>query len=57
MDNAQLKEEALYYHAKGQPGKIEVVPTKETANQRDLSLAYSPGVSGISLPGYCQRCQ
>lgn len=45
MDKIQLKEEALYYHAKGRPGKIEVVPTKETANQRDLSLAYSPGVA------------
>ena len=40
-----LKEEALHYHAKGRPGKIEVVPTKEYANQRDLSLAYSPGVA------------
>ncbi len=40
-----LKEEALFYHAKGRPGKIEVIPTKETANQRDLSLAYSPGVA------------
>lgn len=43
--NKNLKEEALYYHAKGRPGKIEVVPTKEYANQRDLSLAYSPGVA------------
>lgn len=40
-----LKEEALEYHAKGRPGKIEVIPTKEYANQRDLSLAYSPGVA------------
>jgi malate dehydrogenase (oxaloacetate-decarboxylating)(NADP+) len=40
-----LKEEALYYHAKGRPGKIEVIPSKEYANQRDLSLAYSPGVA------------
>ncbi len=40
-----LKEEALHYHAKGRPGKIEVVPTKETATQRDLTLAYSPGVA------------
>jgi malate dehydrogenase (oxaloacetate-decarboxylating)(NADP+) len=40
-----LNEEALEYHAKGRPGKIEVVPTKEYANQRDLSLAYSPGVA------------
>jgi malate dehydrogenase (oxaloacetate-decarboxylating)(NADP+) len=40
-----LKEEALHYHSKGRPGKIEVIPTKEYANQRDLSLAYSPGVA------------
>lgn len=39
------KEDALHYHAKGRPGKIEVVPTKETETQRDLSLAYSPGVA------------
>jgi malate dehydrogenase (oxaloacetate-decarboxylating)(NADP+) len=45
MDSKILKEDALYYHAKGRPGKIEVIPTKETANQRDLSLAYSPGVA------------
>ncbi|PRY41853.1 allosteric NADP-dependent malic enzyme [Spirosoma oryzae] len=41
----KLREDALYYHAKGRPGKIEITPTKETANQRDLSLAYSPGVA------------
>jgi len=35
----------LEYHAKGRPGKIEVVPTKEAKTQRDLSLAYSPGVA------------
>jgi malate dehydrogenase (oxaloacetate-decarboxylating)(NADP+) len=40
-----MKEEALHYHAKGRPGKIEVVPSKETATQRDLTLAYSPGVA------------
>ncbi|RMG84081.1 MAG: NADP-dependent malic enzyme [Bacteroidetes bacterium] len=40
-----MNREALIYHAKGRPGKIEVIPTKETANQRDLSLAYSPGVA------------
>ncbi|MCB0129933.1 MAG: NADP-dependent malic enzyme [Caldilineaceae bacterium] len=45
MDQNNLKKEALFYHAKGRPGKIEVIPTKETANQRDLSLAYSPGVA------------
>lgn len=39
------KEDALEYHAKGRPGKIEVVPTKETKTQRDLALAYSPGVA------------
>ena len=39
------KEEALDYHRKGQPGKIEVVPTKRTLTQRDLSLAYTPGVA------------
>jgi malate dehydrogenase (oxaloacetate-decarboxylating)(NADP+) len=39
------KQEALDYHAKGRPGKIEVVPTKEAKTQRDLSLAYSPGVA------------
>ncbi|HTH32207.1 MAG TPA: NADP-dependent malic enzyme, partial [Lacibacter sp.] len=33
------------YHAKGRPGKIEVIPTKEAKTQRDLSLAYSPGVA------------
>ncbi|MGI8951987.1 MAG: NADP-dependent malic enzyme [Chitinophagaceae bacterium] len=39
------KEQALEYHSKGRPGKIEVVPTKEAKTQRDLSLAYSPGVA------------
>ena len=39
------KQLALEYHAKGRPGKIEVVPTKEVKTQRDLSLAYSPGVA------------
>lgn len=39
------KEDALHYHAKGRPGKIQVIPTKETNTQRDLSLAYSPGVA------------
>ena len=44
---AQLirKEDALEYHEKGRPGKIEVIPSKETKTQRDLSLAYSPGVA------------
>tara|TARA_B100000683_G_scaffold45015_1_gene41217 strand:+ start:26272 stop:28548 length:2277 start_codon:yes stop_codon:yes gene_type:complete len=39
------KKEALEYHAQGRPGKIEVVPTKNHSSQRDLSLAYSPGVA------------
>jgi malate dehydrogenase (oxaloacetate-decarboxylating)(NADP+) len=39
------KQLALEYHSKGRPGKIEVIPTKEAKTQRDLSLAYSPGVA------------
>ncbi len=39
------KQEALEYHSKGRPGKIEVIPSKEAKTQRDLSLAYSPGVA------------
>ena len=39
------KQDALEYHASGRPGKIQVVPTKPYASQRDLSLAYSPGVA------------
>jgi malate dehydrogenase (oxaloacetate-decarboxylating)(NADP+) len=38
-------EDALAYHARGRKGKIQVVPTKPTATQLDLSLAYSPGVA------------
>jgi malate dehydrogenase (oxaloacetate-decarboxylating)(NADP+) len=38
-------EEALQFHARGRPGKLEIVPTKPMATQRDLSLAYSPGVA------------
>ncbi len=46
MQKKQLRrEQALEYHAKGRPGKIEVIPTKEAKTQRDLSLAYSPGVA------------
>ena len=43
------KQDALDYHSKGRPGKIEVIPTKETQTQRDLSLAYSPGVADPCL--------
>jgi malate dehydrogenase (oxaloacetate-decarboxylating)(NADP+) len=45
MQKDLRKQQALEYHAKGRPGKIEVVPTKEAKTQRDLSLAYSPGVA------------
>lgn len=43
------KEDALHYHEEGRPGKIEIVPTKPYATQRDLSLAYSPGVAYPSI--------
>src|SRR5687767_3148956 len=39
------REDALEYHRRGRPGKIAVVPTKPLTNQRDLALAYSPGVA------------
>ena len=45
MSNSRKRREALLYHAKPKPGKIEVVPTKKYATQHDLSLAYSPGVA------------
>ena len=42
---ADLKSDALHFHAEPRPGKLEVVATKPLANQRDLALAYSPGVA------------
>ncbi|MFA9186947.1 NADP-dependent malic enzyme [Flavobacterium sp. FBOR7N2.3] len=45
MDKDSKRKEALLYHAEPTPGKIQVVPTKNYATQRDLSLAYSPGVA------------
>ncbi|MAD50867.1 MAG: NADP-dependent malic enzyme [Flavobacteriales bacterium] len=45
MSNRRRKQESLDYHKSGRPGKIEVVPTKKHSSQRDLSLAYSPGVA------------
>ncbi|MEN9876046.1 MAG: hypothetical protein RLZZ529_1043 [Bacteroidota bacterium] len=45
MDKNNKKSEALFYHSHPQPGKIQVIPTKKYATQRDLSLAYSPGVA------------
>lgn len=41
----RLRQQALEYHSNGRPGKIEVIPTKEAKTQKDLSLAYSPGVA------------
>lgn len=43
--NENRNKEALDYHESGRPGKIEVIPSKPTSTQRDLSLAYSPGVA------------
>jgi len=43
--NSLIRKNALSYHAEGRPGKIEVIPTKPHSTQRDLSLAYSPGVA------------
>ncbi|MBK7850044.1 MAG: NADP-dependent malic enzyme [Bacteroidetes bacterium] len=45
MSKSKINQEALDYHEQGRPGKIEVVPTKPYSSQRDLSLAYSPGVA------------
>lgn len=45
MSKNNRKQDALDYHSQGRPGKIEVIPTKSTNSQRDLSLAYSPGVA------------
>ena len=48
MDDNQIKftdDEALDFHSRGKPGKLEITPTKPMATQRDLSLAYSPGVA------------
>ena len=45
MESVTKRQDALDYHANGRPGKIAVVPTKPLTNQRELSLAYSPGVA------------
>ncbi|MGV3706938.1 MAG: NADP-dependent malic enzyme [Arcticibacter sp.] len=45
MDKLNRQKDALDYHSQGRPGKIQVVPTKPTNSQRDLTLAYSPGVA------------
>lgn len=49
MSKEKKKREALDYHAKPIPGKIEVIPTKSYSSQRDLALAYSPGVADPCL--------
>jgi malate dehydrogenase (oxaloacetate-decarboxylating)(NADP+) len=43
----QLKKNALEYHRRGTPGKISILPTKQLTNQRDLGLAYTPGVAAV----------
>jgi malate dehydrogenase (oxaloacetate-decarboxylating)(NADP+) len=45
MSKSNRKQDALDYHSQGRPGKIQVIPTKPTNSQRDLALAYSPGVA------------
>ncbi|AYL97466.1 NADP-dependent malic enzyme [Mucilaginibacter celer] len=45
MNKINRKQDALNYHSQGRPGKIQVVPTKPTNSQRDLTMAYSPGVA------------
>ncbi len=45
MNKTNRKQDALNYHSQGRPGKIQVVPTKPTNSQRDLTMAYSPGVA------------
>ncbi|WP_449440115.1 NADP-dependent malic enzyme [Pedobacter steynii] len=45
MTKINRKQDALDYHSQGRPGKIQVIPTKPTNSQRDLALAYSPGVA------------
>jgi len=45
MAKSKERRESLVYHAKPKPGKIEVIPTKKYNSQRDLAIAYSPGVA------------
>jgi malate dehydrogenase (oxaloacetate-decarboxylating)(NADP+) len=45
MSKTNRKQDALDYHSQGRPGKIQVIPTKPYSSQRDLTLAYSPGVA------------
>ena len=52
---AQLRKSALEYHEFPTPGKIAISPTKQLVNQRDLALAYSPGVAAACEEGH--QCQ
>src|SRR5262249_54394352 len=59
-DNDELKQAALDYHRRSPPGKIKIAPTKPLVTQRDLSLAYSPGVAAacdaiVADPGEVSR--
>ena len=47
--SADLDEQALFFHRYPRPGKLEIQPTKPLGNQRDLALAYSPGVAAPCL--------
>ena len=52
LDKPEIRvteEDALNFHTKGRPGKIEITPTKPLMTQRDFALAYSPGVAAASL--------
>src|SRR3546814_8092507 len=58
--DANFRKAALEYHESGRPGKISVTPTKQLSNQRDLALAYSPGVAAaceeiVNDPGNAVR--
>ncbi len=55
MSKTIRKQDALDYHEQGRPGKLEVIPTKPTNTQRDLSLAYSPGVAEPCLAIAAQK--
>ena len=46
--SSDLKSGALFYHRNPRPGKLEIQPTKPLGNQRDLALAYTPGVAAAS---------
>lgn len=49
--SSDLRSGALVYHSQPRPGQIEIHPTKPLGNQRDLALAYSPGVAAVDAQG------